>query len=159
MGRFRSDLFYRLNAIPLHLPALRESDDDVLLLADHFLAHFGREYGVTPPPFTPQRRRALLSCSWPGNIRELKNVIERAVLLGEDNLAVSSEASTAGNGAAHHVFAAPGTMEAVQRIAARDAVKRFRGNKSQAAHALGISRKRLYVLLNGVEQLSSATKD
>ncbi|HET8733998.1 MAG TPA: sigma-54 dependent transcriptional regulator, partial [Anaeromyxobacteraceae bacterium] len=81
-GRFRDDLYYRLNVIPLRLPPLRERGGDLPELLGHFLASFGRQYGKPPPPVPPDVLRAALAYPWPGNVRELRNVSERAVLLG-----------------------------------------------------------------------------
>src|SRR5690606_9669226 len=86
-GSFRQDLYYRLNTVPIHLPALRERGDDVIVIAQHFLKRFSEEYEVSPP-LTPEIRRALLAHTWPGNVRELRNAIERAVLLGDGRLYV-----------------------------------------------------------------------
>ncbi|MFQ5649817.1 MAG: sigma-54 interaction domain-containing protein [bacterium] len=80
-GLFRNDLFYRLNVITIHLPALREREEDVLLLARHFLTHYAREYENALREFTPEAEGLLRSYDWPGNVRELKHTIERIVLL------------------------------------------------------------------------------
>ena len=82
--RFREDLYHRLAVLTLRVPPLRERREDVLLLADHFLARAGAEYGLAPKTFTPDARAALLSYRWPGNVRELSNVIERVTLLAEE---------------------------------------------------------------------------
>ena len=81
MGRFRPDLFYRLNVFPLHLPPLRERGSDILLLADHFVLKYATEMGKKVSKIAPAVADALLSYSWPGNVRELENAMERAVLL------------------------------------------------------------------------------
>jgi NtrC-family two-component system response regulator AlgB len=80
-GRFREDLLYRLNVITLHLPPLRERREDILTLADRFLARFVKEYARPARAFSDEAREALLSYRWPGNIRELRNVIERASII------------------------------------------------------------------------------
>ncbi|MEG6550022.1 sigma-54 dependent transcriptional regulator [Desulfocurvibacter africanus] len=80
-GKFRQDLYYRLNVIPLKLPALRERGDDVLLLADFFVNSYCRDYGLPKLGFSADARRWLLEYDWPGNVRELQNLMERAVLL------------------------------------------------------------------------------
>ena len=151
-NRFREDLFYRLNVLPIELPSLRDRGDDVLRLADYFLGRFADEYGMPAPRLDDDVRRALLSYPWPGNVRELRNSIERAMLLGEGTLAVedlfaggapASDGESAGGG----VIPFPATMDEVEMAAARAMVARFDGNKSAAADALGISRSRLYRLL------------
>ncbi len=80
-GRFREDLFYRLNVIPLVIPALRDRADDVLLIADHFLSKFSKEMGKPLDGFSPEAAQLLMAYPWPGNVRELENVVERAVAL------------------------------------------------------------------------------
>jgi NtrC-family two-component system response regulator AlgB len=80
-GRFREDLLYRLNVITLHLPPLRERREDILTLADRFLARFVKEYARPARGFSDEAREALLSYRWPGNIRELRNVVERASII------------------------------------------------------------------------------
>jgi len=80
-GRFREDLLYRLNVITLHLPPLRERSEDILTLADRFLARFVKEYARPARAFSEEARAALLNYRWPGNIRELRNVVERASII------------------------------------------------------------------------------
>ena len=80
-GRFREDLLYRLNVITLHLPPLRERSEDILTLADRFLARFVKEYARPARGFSPEARQALSNYRWPGNIRELRNVVERASII------------------------------------------------------------------------------
>ena len=80
-NRFREDLLYRLNVITLHLPPLRERSEDILTLADRFLARFVKEYSRPARGFSDEARSALLNYRWPGNIRELRNVIERASII------------------------------------------------------------------------------
>src|SRR5436309_9159768 len=82
-GKFRADLYHRLAVVPLSLPPLRERDDDALLLAEHFLARASADYGLPAKTLTADARAQVLTYSWPGNIRELANTMERAVLLSE----------------------------------------------------------------------------
>ena len=151
-GEFREDLFYRLAVIPIHLPALRERGEDVLLLAAHFLRTLGAQYGVEPPPVTPELRRALMAHPWPGNVRELRNGIERALLLAdgairpEDLFHGRPVPSRGGTGE----LPFPAALHEIERAAARAMLERT-GNKSAAAEALGISRSRLYRLLEDDE--------
>jgi len=79
-GRFREDLYYRLNVFPIHLPPLRERGEDVILLANTFVQHFSQRMGRTVTPLSPDALRRLIEYPWPGNVRELQNVIERAVI-------------------------------------------------------------------------------
>jgi len=148
-GRFRQDLYYRLNIVPIHLPALRERGDDILLLGEHFLERFNREYEIRPAPaFTEEIRTALRSHSWPGNVRELRNAIERAVLLGDGNLFVEDLFPRHGSSAlTDGVLPFPAPIREIEQAAAFAMVGRCGGNKSEAAKELGISRKHLYALL------------
>ncbi len=90
-GNFRSDLYYRLNVIAIHLPPLRERGDDIILLANKFLNHFAAEYESPAQHFSPEALLFLRSYHWPGNVRELKHAVERMVLLGDDKT-ISREA-------------------------------------------------------------------
>lgn len=81
MGKFREDLYYRLNVCQIRVPPLRDRGDDILLLAEHFIAHFNREYDRQVRGLTPAAVRRVREYSWPGNVRQLKNAIERAVLV------------------------------------------------------------------------------
>ena len=89
-GEFRSDLYYRLNVFPVHVPPLRERPEDILLIADAFLQRFARRHRLALPGYTDQASHALESYPWPGNVRELQNTIERAVILGEEGRPISS---------------------------------------------------------------------
>ncbi len=80
-GRFRQDLFYRLNVFPVHLPPLRERTEDIPLLARHFLEDAAREYGLEPPSLTPEAVAAISSFGWPGNVRQLRSLCERWVIV------------------------------------------------------------------------------
>ena len=149
-GRFREDLFYRLNVITLELPPLRQRGDDVILLADFFLRKFGAQYKLPQLSLTPEVRRALLAHAWPGNIRELRNAIERAVLLSPPGTIAVAELTrrpSAPAGAGPLPFPAP--LAEIQRAAARAMLDTAGGNRSEAARRLGISRSRLQRLLEG----------
>jgi two-component system, NtrC family, response regulator HydG len=156
-GGFREDLYYRLSVIPIHLPPLRARGDDVLLLAEHFLRTLAGQYGMPVPPLTAELRRALLAHGWPGNVRELRNGLERALLLG-DGVILSDDlfhgVPTAGvrmdSGGA---LPFPATLDEIERAAAFAMLERADGNKSAAADALGISRSRLYRLLEGTDDV------
>ncbi len=91
-GSFRSDLYYRLNVFPIHVPALRERPDDILLLAESFLRRFARKHGVKIPGFSDNAASALINYPWPGNVRELQNTLERAVILSENGRPVTTAA-------------------------------------------------------------------
>src|SRR5690606_9407839 len=83
-GRFREDLYYRLNVVNLHIPPLRERPDDIPLLVRHFVAAFARTYEVAPREVEPDAMELLAGYAWPGNVRELQNVIERAFVLSDE---------------------------------------------------------------------------
>ena len=153
-GRFREDLFYRLNVVALHLPPLRERGDDVLLLAELFLDRLSAEHGVPRPPLSPELRRALRAHPWPGNVRELRNAVERALLLSGHELeaeqllpSAAARARDSSRAAAASPLPFPAPLDAIERAAAQAMLARFGGNKTSAADALGISRVRLYRLL------------
>ncbi len=151
-GTFRSDLYFRLSVIPISLPPLRDRGDDVLRLAEHFLQQFSREYDIVPPRLNSRVKEALRLHSWPGNVRELRNSIERAILLGDGEIYVEDlfpqdSASVLGSG----VLPFPASMGVIERAAAKAAVERCAGNKSEASRLLGISRKHLYSLLKEEE--------
>jgi DNA-binding NtrC family response regulator len=143
-GRFREDLYYRLNVVPIELPPLRERGDDITRLANYFIAHFARKHGKPTGKLTPEMILRLKAYSWPGNVRELQNLIERAVILApadgylrmEDMPAVSA----ASNGEKKQDdFGDIVTLEDMERSLVQRALKRCEGNRTQAAKLLGIS--------------------
>ncbi len=157
-GRFREDLYYRLNVIPVILPALRERDGDLPGIIQHYLGVFGRELGAKPK-LDDDGLALLTSYRWPGNVRELVNIVERLVVLngGEvlDAAAVRRclpELGTAVRSAEGGVAQAPAmtasdataTLDEVERRHVLAMVDRFDGNKQAAADALGISRRSLF---------------
>ena len=148
---FREDLYYRLNVIPIHLPPLRERGDDVVLIAEGLLRTLAAQYGLDTPAIPPELRRALVAHSWPGNVRELRNGLERALLLGDGGLDPADlfpgGTTPAAGGSGEIPF--PATLAEIERAAATAMLARFDDNKSAAADALGISRSRLYRLLDG----------
>ena len=159
-GRFREDLYYRLNVITLELPPLRERGEDVILLAEFFLAKFAAQYQLAQPAITPDVRRALLAHPWPGNVRELRNTIERAVLLSPPGtLALAELTPQPARPAAGGALPFPATLADVQRAAARAMLEATGGNRSEAARRLGISRSRLQRLLEGTAELDGAEGD
>ncbi|HEX6308573.1 MAG TPA: sigma-54 dependent transcriptional regulator [Longimicrobiales bacterium] len=148
--RFREDLYFRLNVLPIRLPPLRERGNDILLLTERFLSAFADAYDVAVRPLDDSVRRALLTHEWPGNVRELRNALERAVLLGDGTISIADlfpgrAAAPGPGGGAEIPF--PATLAEIERAAAQRMVSRLNGNKSAAADMLGISRTRLYRLL------------
>jgi DNA-binding NtrC family response regulator len=158
-GHFREDLYYRLNVVPIHLPRLRERDSDTLLLARHFVEKFNVRLGKKVKELDPGVENALLSYPWPGNIRELENVVERAVLFCDGETltvqdlpldvregrarprgeALAADA-TSGEGLKEQVKAATSRLE---RELIQKALDQTRGNVTHAARLLKISRKGL----------------
>jgi two-component system response regulator AtoC len=161
-GNFRDDLYYRLNVVPIHLPPLRDRDRDTLALARHFVEKFDARLGKHVEGFEPDVEAALLAYPWPGNIRELENVIERAVLFcdgpklrladlppevrGERTSVypatggTSAQSPTPGDGLKEQVKAA---MSRLERELIVHALDQTRGNVTHAARLLKISRKGL----------------
>jgi len=148
-GKFREDLFYRLAVFRVHLPALRERGDDVLVLADRFVREFGSRMGKADVGLSGEARDRLLAYHWPGNIRELQNAIERAVILSDGGLITAAQLGVtpaAGREAGPSAPALEGLPE-MEKRAVVEALRRAKGNKSQAAAALGLSRTRFYTLM------------
>lgn len=148
IGRFRQDLLYRLNVIQLELPPLRDRRQDILPLARHFVQRFCEQYGLAVPQIPPHAADALQRYAWPGNVRELRNAVERGLLLGEGHLRAEEMLPPRRTGRdTGGALPFPAPLENIAARAAELMVDRFGGNKSAAAEALGISRKRLYALL------------
>ncbi|VAW00156.1 Response regulator of zinc sigma-54-dependent two-component system, partial [hydrothermal vent metagenome] len=147
-GKFRQDLYYRLHVVEIVVPPLRDRGTDCLLLADFFLQRFNAEMGRKIEGFSDAAKKRLLSHRWPGNIRELKNVIERAVVLNtkteivESDLMLPSSASGAGPTtiATEHDAVSLAQLERkhIERV-----LRQTEGNKSRAASILGIERSTL----------------
>ena len=143
-GRFRADLFYRLNTIEIHLPPLRERGEDVALLAHHYFGEAARRHGKHLTGFSPNALQALARYDWPGNVRELAHVVERAVLLAEgDRIELYDLRLAGGAMEASREFDAM-TLEQAERCLVRRALERCRGDADAAARQLGISRSAFY---------------
>ena len=145
-GTFRSDLYYRLNVIPVHLPPLREHAEDVPVLAQHFMQDCAERLSRQVEGFDDETMAAMMRYSWPGNVRELENMIERVVVLNRTGtvefndlpeIIRDSAADAAG-------AAAPGTLREMERRRIREALRDAGGNKKLAARKLGIHRSTLY---------------
>ncbi|MDO9713094.1 PEP-CTERM-box response regulator transcription factor [Paracraurococcus lichenis] len=149
-GKFRGDLLYRLNAMTLRIPPLRERRGDVLLLARYFLARFAREHGRRLRGFDAAAAEAIAAHRWPGNVRELENRVRRAVLMAEGPL-VGVEDLEIAPAAAPQEGAGDLDLRAARTRAEREAIERALarsgGSLSAAARLLGISRPTLYSLL------------
>ncbi|MDQ3069035.1 MAG: sigma-54 dependent transcriptional regulator [Acidobacteriota bacterium] len=146
-GRFRSDLLYRLNAVELALPPLRERPEDIPYLTSAFVTDCVRRFGKTLLGVTPAAERMLSGRSWDGNVRELRNTIERACMLAEGSHLTDRDVVNQGEARAHRQTRAELTGEArdaADRAALVDAMQSAGGNKQAAAQSLGISRRALY---------------
>ncbi|WP_413467850.1 sigma-54-dependent Fis family transcriptional regulator [Mesorhizobium sp. B2-8-5] len=154
-GRFRSDLYYRIGAVSIRVPALRERGEDVLLLVEHFNRQIAAKAGNDPLQFSTQALDALLAYRWPGNVRELKNMMERLHILARDSgidLQDLPSEITTGHGSgtmqsdnpAAMLEAPVCTFEDAERQAIRNALAAEGGNLSKVALRLGISRPTLY---------------
>jgi transcriptional regulator with GAF, ATPase, and Fis domain len=153
-GRFRNDLYYRLAVFSIRLPALRERGEDVLLLAEHFVHTLGARMGRQDPGLSDEARDLLLAHAWPGNIRELQNAIERALILAQGEL-ISAEHLGIVPRPPRDVTVPPGaappaeaptailTIAEQQKRMIVEALRRTKGNKTRAAAALGLSRTQL----------------
>ncbi|MEO0017783.1 MAG: Transcriptional regulatory protein ZraR [Verrucomicrobiota bacterium] len=162
-GRFREDLYYRLAVVTCKLPPLRERGDDIMLLAKDFLKHFGTQSGRTSLAFCPQAIQAILSHPWSGNVRELQNRVQRAVIMADSqsitaaDLELQTFVPTATCPVAGGVGHASGPMtstclkearEQLEREMVSVAIERHSGNISAAAKDLGISRPTFYELMS-----------
>jgi DNA-binding NtrC family response regulator len=149
--RFRDDLYYRLDVVHIHLPALRQRPGAVTLLTDHYVSQFNGVYHKTVRAVSPETYRCLRQYPWPGNVRELKNVMQRAVVMSQgDELtpdllpARIREASGANSTAGAHPLRVGMTLEAVEKELIRMTLAFTKGNKKAASIILGISRRALY---------------
>jgi len=150
-GRFREDLYFRLNVIPIFVPPLRDRDTDIPMLAEHFMAEFAREYGRRPKRLDPGAATGLRSYRWPGNVRELRNVIERLMIMvpGDTisfpDLAFLEGAAVQGNeGAGAPMQTLHDAREKFEREYILRALAAQHGNISRTADALGVERSNLY---------------
>jgi DNA-binding NtrC family response regulator len=171
-GRFRLDLYYRLSVIQIDIPALRERDDDVLLLAQHYIDSFGERLRRSTSGFNSDVASAFRRYSWPGNVRELRNVIERAMILEDEEVITMKyipRAVSGPSGGTEHfqndgqehpdlVQLPPGgvSLDEVEMSLVRQAIQRSGGNQTKAAELLRISRDQLRYRLKKLEELKAA---
>jgi len=141
-GRFRADLLYRLNAIEIHLPPLRERREDIPPLASYFLSNYAVKYRKQAAAFDAAAMRAMLEHDWPGNVRELQHAIERAVLLAQGDKIQASDFALRGPRTPPRLEDL--SLEQVESLLIRKAMARYEGNVSKTANALGLSRSALY---------------
>ena len=145
-GRFREDLYYRINTVHIALPPLRERKEDIVPLAQLFLDRMAKKYHRPLTGITPEAAELLKAQRWSGNIRELQNCIEKAVILSEGN-ELSSKDIQLDRAAAPSVTTIKAVSEAEEELLVRDAMERTAGNISAAAKMLGVSRPTLYAKL------------
>ena len=146
-GRFRTDLFYRLSIIEIHVPALRERREDIPYLSAHFTKECAQRFKRPITGISPAAERLLHDAAWPGNVRELRNVIERACILSEAGIITERELSSAlsPSPAAPAADAAPDDrLSTLKQHQVERVLEESGGNKSEAARRLGISRRALY---------------
>jgi two-component system response regulator HydG len=152
-GRFREDLFYRLNVIPIHLPPLRERKEDIPDLANHFLSQYREKNKKEIKEFSPKALDLLIRYEWPGNIRELENCIERAVIVARGELIApvdlppSIQNLPAGKGDSEILFPAGISLQEAEKALILKTLEDAGGNRSRAAEILGINRRTLQMKL------------
>lgn len=176
-GKFRSDLYYRLNAFLVKIPSLRERKDDIMLLAERFVEKYAAIQGKKLRGFTDKAKRALLAYQWPGNIRELQNMVERGVILAQPGARIELDqmfSSTAEDGTVEYGVSSSGsldinresagkelceavldgglTLEQVESMLIRAAVEKEGGNLAASARALGLTRPQLAYRLGSLQQ-------
>ncbi|HVQ13223.1 MAG TPA: sigma 54-interacting transcriptional regulator, partial [Vicinamibacterales bacterium] len=151
-GEFREDLYYRLGVFEISLPPLRDRLDDVLELADAFLAEIGETVGRPAAGISREAREHLLTYEWPGNVRELRNAIERAVILADGGFIQSEHlpvtprrpARSDDDSPAANLPAGGVNLEDIERSLVVKALTQARHNKTRAAKLLGLTRAQLY---------------
>lgn len=142
-GTFREDLLYRINTIHLHLPPLRERRDDIPILAMRFINHFADIYNRDVKGISPAAEQLLYNYSWHGNIRELRHVIEKAVILSDSHMLTPDVFSSLQRETVP-VQSQPSTLEDMERVMIAEAIRLCNGNLSAASTRLGITRQTLY---------------
>ncbi len=171
--RFREDLFYRLNVVPIAIPPLGERRDDIPALAEHFFTRYAREQGLEPPTVTPEALAAMQAYDWPGNVRQLRNVIERTVILAprEDFSTITPDmlppeitgGSDDSGGGISALMGVPlrEARESFEREYLRIQIRRFSGNISKTAGFIGMERSALHrkLKLLGMNERSSNDED
>jgi two-component system response regulator AtoC len=150
-GRFREDLFYRLNVLPIHCPPLRERREDIPLLIDHFLSRNNARLGTDIRGLDTEARRLLYEYAWPGNVRELENTVERAMVLTEGETITAADLPERVREARDPVqmqlasgeLSVKKTMRIIEEILIRRALQKTKGNRTRAAEILEISHRAL----------------
>ncbi len=157
--KFREDLYYRLNVIPVKVPSLRERKGDIIHLAGRFLQKFGAQFGKPALALSVDARQAITEYAWPGNVRELENVIERAVLICPEkeifpyHLSLDADSPTRpgpveADGSYHELPIKNGTLQEMEKRLIFDTLREVNGNKTKASQILGISVRTMRNKLN-----------
>jgi len=147
-GKFRKDLYYRLNVVPIEVPPLRERKDDVMMIAGYYLDYYNRQFGTSITGFSEEAEQIFREYSWPGNVRELKNVIERAVLMesgdviGIKHLMLKKTPAGCGTGA-DHLASEDRSLASMEREHISRVLSETLWQRSEAARILGIHRTTL----------------
>ena len=165
IGRFRSELYYRISGACLRLPPLRDRKDDIPLLVESFLTKYAAEFNRARPTLSPRTIRRFLDYSWPGNIRQLANVVKKIVALGDENLALPEVTTAAVEVRAESAETRSYSLKAAARAASRqaergmilEALARTRWNRKRAAQELQISYKSLLYKLKQIGMPESQT--
>jgi two-component system NtrC family response regulator len=147
LGRFREDLYYRLNVVPIVLPPLRNRGEDVILLAKLLLDRYATESAKPIKGFTEEAQRVIRAYSWPGNIRELENRIRRAVIMSQTQRITSGDLELNSITSQQQHASLREARENLEKELVRNALARYHGNITKAALDLGISRPTLYELI------------
>ena len=176
-GKFRSDLYYRLNAFQINIPSLRERKEDVLPLAEHFMEKYSAVRGKKLRGFTDKAKRALLAYQWPGNVRELQNMIERAVILAQSGTRIEvdqvfssynddqamelgldrdgslgTKSLDPGKEVCEAILSGAISLDQIEARVVVAAVEKAKGNLSAAARALGLTRSQIAYRMERLQQ-------
>jgi Response regulator containing CheY-like receiver, AAA-type ATPase, and DNA-binding domains len=141
-GKFREDLYYRLSVFELYIPPLRERDKDIEVLMNYFLEHFKRQHGRPSVTLSPDARDKLLGYSWPGNVRQLRNVIDSAIVMCEGNVILADDLGLRDATSGQQLESL--RIDYWERKLIQEAIKRTGDNIPEAARLLGLGRATLY---------------
>jgi len=150
-GVFRQDLLYRLNTVEIVLPPLRERTADILIMAEHFLSKFCDKYQKSALTLTPQAKSLIQQYSWPGNIRELSHMMERAVVLSsgtevnEQHLSINTPTESSAHDNGHNITVElSDSLADIEKRVIADRIAHYKGNMIDVAKSLGLSRSAFY---------------
>ena len=148
--RFRTDLYYRLNVVPITIPSLRERTEDIPVLAEHFLERFSREIKKPMRGFSDEAISVLLSHQWPGNVRELENAVERAVVIAQSDLVEADDLVLTSSQRGEHEYEGrtlKGAVNLFRKHYILSALERHEWNQTRTARSLGLQRTHLSKLI------------